>query len=433
MPSGILRLAAWHFCGYSLLVFSVMGSLRGASSAIDGEFSERAFFLRAFQTIHLTFVLSQRSDMTSHTLALFQQVLQELSRWNETSEHPGRCLILFQNHPSVAHSLAHLFSSLGTTLLHHIPETSFFNGTTELHGVPTLLWQPSGPSGRTPLTAVGLSADTFQTFKKKIANISLVLRMSRLVWVDGDGGITDAEGQVMAFFNGVRLAHVLRKQPLSSHDPRWPLLEMFQSLLAGGVKAISLCRLADMDQELFTYQGCGSFFSRQPYCHVRRLGLDDFERAANLIQKGEQEGFLLTRSEREVSAVLAGSYGAFILEGHLAGLCALQTEAYQETKAGEIASLYTLTRFQGTGVGLQLLRHLVRDAKRLGLQYLFACTHYERVADFFLHAHFSHHRHGFCRVDAHQVPPEKWRGYDAARKKRVVCLRLNLSVAGMSA
>ena len=392
----------------------------------NGEFSERSFFLRAFQNIYLTFVLSQASDITSHTLATFQQILLELGKQHATNGHGGRCLILFQDSPAFVQKLKPLFASMTTTLLHLQPEDHFFQEQAGSYRIPTILWQACMQSGQPSLMVAGVGAESLQTFEKKIIEISLILRMSRLVWVDGGGGITDTNGRLIAFFNGSRLSDIVRREKMLTSDPKWQLLKNFRSLLIGGVKAISLCRLADLEQELFTYQGCGSFFSQQSYCHVRRLGLDDFERAVNIIRRGEQDGFLLSRSEKEVSEVLVSSYGAFILEGHLAGLCGLHTADYHAEKAGEIVALYTLTRFQGSGVGVQLLRYLVRDAKRLGLHYLFACTRHERVVNFFVHPRFNRHRNRFQRVGADQIPSRKWQGYDLKRKKQVVCLRLNL-------
>ena len=402
-----------------------MGSLQDTSSEKNGEFSERAFFLRAFQNIYLTFVLSQDSDMGTAALAIFRRVLLELTQQHKKANgYGGKCLILFRDFPGVTELLQPLFSSLAPTLHRLDSEHYFFPGQGSVACVPNLLWQSSLQPGQPRLIVVGLKADTPQHFATKVRDIGVILRMSRLVWIDAEGGMTDANGRLLAFSNNARLTERIRKEQQVGIDSRWHLLETFRSLLMAGVKAISLCRLADLEQELFTYQGCGSFFSQQPYCQVRRLGLDDFARAVALIRRGEQEGFLLPRTEQSIAEVLAGSYGAFILEGHLAGLCALQTADYQDEKAGEIVSLYTLTRFQGTGVGVQLLRALIREAQRLGLRYLFACTRHERVAHFFLHARLNRHR--FLPATQDQVPATKWHGYDPERKKQVFCMRLKV-------
>ncbi|MEO5339731.1 MAG: GNAT family N-acetyltransferase [Magnetococcus sp. MYC-9] len=374
------------------------------------EFSERAFFLKAFQGSCLTFVISRGSDLTPAALTVLLQVIREVVTGRADGEG-GRVLLLFEDLPAVCQPLESLFLPLAP----HLSRLRVSNP----HHVPPALWQARERGG---LVAIGIQAETLQQFEENILAFALVLRMSRLVWLDGAGGITDGGGRTVGFLSRSRLSEKVREGRCGRHR----LLQLFQSLLAGGITAISLCRVAELDQELFTYQGMGSFFSCRPYCRVRRLGLDDFEHAVALIRKGEQEGFLLPRSEEALAGLLAGSYGAFILEGRLAGLCALETVPYQTDRAGEIVSLYTLTRFQGAGIGGQLLGHMVHDAKRQGLRTLFACTRHERVADFFLHCRFGRHRLVFRRVDPDQVPQTKWQSYDPIRKKQILCLQLNL-------
>jgi N-acetylglutamate synthase-like GNAT family acetyltransferase len=51
---------------------------------------------------------------------------------------------------------------------------------------------------------------------------------------------------------------------------------------------------------------------------------------------------------------------------------------------------------------------------------VFACTTSERVAGFF-------ERNGFARVGADEIPAEKWRDYDPARRARVLCLLRDLA------
>jgi amino-acid N-acetyltransferase len=86
----------------------------------------------------------------------------------------------------------------------------------------------------------------------------------------------------------------------------------------------------------------------------------------------------------------------------------------------EIASLYTLTRFLGEGVGGHLVAHAVERAESLGLRAVFACTTMERVGAFFL-------RNGFREVPQEDVPASKWRGYEPSRRAKVRCFRRELT------
>jgi N-acetylglutamate synthase-like GNAT family acetyltransferase len=92
---------------------------------------------------------------------------------------------------------------------------------------------------------------------------------------------------------------------------------------------------------------------------------------------------------------------------------------YSDDQAAEIASLYTLTRFIGEGVGSHLVRFAAERASDRACRFIFACTTSPRVEAFF-------ERNGFRKVDSGEVPETKWRAYDPARRAQVACLRRDL-------
>ena len=146
---------------------------------------------------------------------------------------------------------------------------------------------------------------------------------------------------------------------------------------------------------------------------MRSFGVDDFAAAHDLIARGVAEGYLAPRTDEEVDTIFAHGVGAFVEGRLLAGIGALLPVA--GANAGEIASLYTLTRFLGEGVGGHLVSALVDRARELGYGYVFACTTTERVAGFF-------ERQDFQRVNPERIPDDKWRHYDSLRRPRVRCL-----------
>jgi amino-acid N-acetyltransferase len=170
---------------------------------------------------------------------------------------------------------------------------------------------------------------------------------------------------------------------------------------------------------LFTYAGCGTLFTLTDYCRVEPLGLDDFYDAERLIQRGEQEGYLKSRTSQETSRLLLHSYGAWlgVAAGELAGFCALFP--YPDDKAGEIVALYTITRFQGEGIGGRLVSRMIQEAKTAGLCYIFACTFQEGAQRLF-------ERYGFQQVGPGAVPDTKWQDYDLARKEQIAIYRQDL-------
>jgi N-acetylglutamate synthase-like GNAT family acetyltransferase len=145
--------------------------------------------------------------------------------------------------------------------------------------------------------------------------------------------------------------------------------------------------------------------------------LDDFDAASDLIARGVEEGYLAPRTPEEIDHVLGHAYGLFVEGRFLAGIGSLLPA--DGGRAGEIASLYTLTRFLGEGVGGSLISHVLDRGKRDGFSYLFACTTSERVERFF-------ERHGFRRVSPDEIPSEKWQGYPTERRASVRCLRCDV-------
>src|SRR5262249_20504262 len=186
--------------------------------------------------------------------------------------------------------------------------------------------------------------------------------------------------------------------------------------LEGGVASVTLCPLPGLARELFTYEGCGTLFTLTDYCSVERLGIDDFYEVEKLLQRGEREGYLKGRTPQEITKLLLHGYGARLgaASGELAGFCALLP--YPMENVGEVTGLYTITRFQGEGIGGKLIATMVSEGTQDGFTYLFACTTQEGAQRLF-------ERHGFCQVTPEDVPATKWRGYEAARKQQIVVYR----------
>ena len=185
-------------------------------------------------------------------------------------------------------------------------------------------------------------------------------------------------------------------------------------MVRSGVPAVNLCAFDAVADDLFTFEGSGTFFARDRYLDVHRLALDEFDTAHDLVRRGVAEGYLVEREPSELDRVLANAFGVFVEGRYLAGLGALLPAA--SATAGEICSLYTLTRFLGEGVGGHLVSFALECAAESGFEYVFACTTSERVEAFFA-------RHGFRTVSPDEIPKEKWDGYPPERRPRVICVR----------
>lgn len=259
----------------------------------------------------------------------------------------------------------------------------------------------------------GVRLDGGASFAPACRGLASRLGFFKLAWIDRAGGLTHDDGRPDSFVHLDELSAALRH---GAPPERIELLREIEALLRGGVPAVNLCAADGLADELFTYAGSGTLFTRERYVVVRALGIDDYDAAQDLITRGVEEGYLLARSEEEIDRVLPNGFGVFIEGRYLAGIGALLVSG--ATRTGEISCLYTLTRFLGEGVGAHLVRFALERARELDLHWVFACTISERVGGFFQSL-------GFSRVEPEAVPESKWEGYDSERRNRLQCYRLD--------
>jgi amino-acid N-acetyltransferase len=264
---------------------------------------------------------------------------------------------------------------------------------------------------------IGIVVARAEDFGDHARELACKLGVFKLVWLEPDGGIRTRNGERLAFVHRAELAELLAEPRRLQTTQRLRLWREIADMLDAGLPAINVCAPEGLGDELFTYAGSGTLFTRERYVTVRPLGVDDFDAAYDLLRRGVDEGYLAPRDEAEVDALLAAGFGAFVEGRDLAGIGSLLPSL--DGKGAEVAGLYTLTRFLGEGVGFSLVAHALGEAERRGLAYVFACTVSERVGAFF-------ERNAFRGVVPDELPAEKWRDYDPERRARVRCYRREL-------
>jgi N-acetylglutamate synthase-like GNAT family acetyltransferase len=248
------------------------------------------------------------------------------------------------------------------------------------------------------------------------------LRVHKLVLLDPAGGLREPNSRrVFSFLDQATLDVLLEAGEAEFHglSHRRAMLGEIGRVLESGVGSVNLCKVDGLSRELFTYEGSGTLFTRDDYCRVERLAIDDFREVERLVERGQHEGLLKPRSGEEIAHLLLSGFGAWIGRQHLAGIGALHVAPYAGVQAGEIAGLYTMTRFKGERIGRRLVRRLVAEARAMNLRFVFAVTGNEEAARFF-------RGEGFRAATAADVPAAKWRSYDPARRARVRVFRLDL-------
>lgn len=348
-------------------------------------FSEKSFYLSEFRG--RTLGIAAREDQLQ-PLAPLEALLKEL-------EHNQTRVLLVSTGAGVLAGLT------GGTIVE--PTEPRFEGS---------VWRAFSRSPR-----VGVPVADGQGFAPGCREVALRLGLSKLLWVDPEGGVRGPGGSRRSFVDLRELRALRRDGTVPESPERRRLLVEIEAALEAGVAAVNLSTLEGLADELFTYAGSGTLFTRERYVAVRRLGLDDYDAAHHLMARGVEEGYLAPRPPERVERILASGFGAFVEGRHLAGIGALLE--HRESGAAEIASLYTLTRFIGEGIGGHLVRFALERARDWGFGCVFACTTSERVVGFF-------EQQGFRRAAPEEIPAEKWRDYDPARRSRVLCVRRDL-------
>ncbi|MBX3286158.1 MAG: GNAT family N-acetyltransferase [Actinobacteria bacterium] len=239
------------------------------------------------------------------------------------------------------------------------------------------------------------------------AHLGASLRALKLVVTDPDGGwgLPPRSFADMATHADAMVAQLGDRRGGAVTDA-------IATALGGGVTNVNLCRPQDLDRELFTFDGAGTLFTSGGYVELGPLRVDDLPAVERLVGQGTADGVLRPRTRQEVARLAVTGLGARVVgSGHLAGIVSLETEAYAADAVGEVACLYTVSRFSGAGAGGLLVEGLVEQAAALGLQGVFAVTVADAAAALFV-------RKGFDEVGRDAVPAAKWQGYDARRLDR---------------
>jgi len=348
-------------------------------------FTEKGFYLGEFRG--RTLALAARGEELERS-AVFEPVLEDLEA-NRTD------VVLISSDRQALRALG------GAPLLPAASES--------LEGA---VWRGLQKSPR-----VGVVIEDAAAFAAECRRVALALGVAKLVWIEREGGLADPRGGARSFVDLEELGGLLHAAPSPGVANRQQTLREIEKALRGGLASVNLCTPEGVADELFTYAGSGTLFTRERYVAVRRLAIDDLSAAHDLIQRGIAEGYLAVRSTRDLDRIFANGYGAFVEGRLLAGIGSLLPLAGRD--CAEIASLYTLTRFLGEGIGGHLVAAMCEHARSAGLASVFACTTTERVVRFF-------ERTGFHEVPPDALPEEKWRDYDASRLPRVRCLRRDL-------
>ncbi len=371
-------------------------------------FTEKTFYLEEFYGKSLLFALVPPSGERITELDSLIKTLRELRR-NQT-----RCIVIVS--PS---ALPRVMRRMGKMAPADVPPS--FNPSIGLRTRPyppdsaiAKIWSALKAGS---IVVASTSTDDPEDLVVFAQELASRLSVFKLILLDRAGGLVGENGERMSFVESKRINRAVKR---ARSKLRRRIVRLARDALRDGVGSVNLVSPRHVYEELFSFTGLGTLFTLTQYGSVRPISIDDFEEVEALILRGQEEGFLLSRSADQIAQVLPSCFGYRVGDEHLAGICSLLTDPYRRERAGEITALYTLTRFQGEGVAAELVTAIIREAAARRLKYVFACTSEERAARFF-------QRMKFHKIGPGEISSAKWRGYDAARIQKLSIFRFDLS------
>ncbi len=383
------------------------GALGQEARARAPIFSEKSFYLEEFYGKSLLFAMIPPSGERISEFDSLVRTLRELRR-NQT-----RCIVIVW--PGALQRLMRRMGRMAPA--GPIPIFDPSRGVRSRPYPPdsavALIWEGLRAGSTVVASTKDDDPEDLVVFAQELASR---LRVFKLIFLDRAGGLVDKKSRRLSFVEMKRVRPLL---PQIRSRLRRAIVRSTHRALKDGVGSVNLVAPRGVYEELFSFIGTGTLFTEMQYGWVRPISIDDFEEVEALIVRAQHEGFLLSRSADQIARLLPSCFGYRIGDEHLAGICSLLTEPYRRERAGEITALYTLTRFQGEGVAVELVKEVMEEARSRMLRYVFACTTEERAARFFS-------RLGFRRAAPRDVAPAKWRGYDPARMAQLHIFRYEL-------
>lgn len=163
--------------------------------------------------------------------------------------------------------------------------------------------------------------------------------------------------------------------------------------------------------DVFTALGEGTMITAEEFDAIRPMRREDVPEVLRIMEPAIQKGILLSRDEDNLLQTL-DHYVVYESDGSVRGCCALLPCG---DSGGEIAALAVDENFGHLGIGSKLIGWRMSEARRRGLRNVYLLT--TQTSDFFESL-------GFVRVDAQELPPERYARYDRKRQSRVYRLIL---------
>jgi amino-acid N-acetyltransferase len=166
-------------------------------------------------------------------------------------------------------------------------------------------------------------------------------------------------------------------------------------------------------KELFTRDGSGSQIVKESSERIRTATIDDIGGLLELIEPLEKQGVLVKRS-RELLENEIHHFQIVELDGMVIGCAALYP--FKDEKMGELACLVSHPKYRRSARADNLVEHVERKARELGLESIFVLTTQS--------IHWFRER-GFNFSDINELPAAKKEMYNLKRNSKVLLRKID--------
>ncbi len=239
--------------------------------------------------------------------------------------------------------------------------------------------------------------------------VAVALKADKLILLGESDGLRDDGGRLLRQLSPAEARPLLDDASLGEERARH--LGAACEAASHGVARTHLLSWRDADAllgELFTRDGVGTMITQHRYEQLRAAGVEDIGGLLELLDPLEKRGMLVPRSRERLEHEI-DDYLVIERDGMVIGCAALHR--FDDANVGELACVAVHPDYRSGARGERLLAEIERQARRQGIDRLFALT--THTAHWFL-------EHGFVPSALDELPPLRRDAYNHARKSKVM-------------
>ncbi|VTS00121.1 n-acetylglutamate synthase : Amino-acid N-acetyltransferase OS=Pedosphaera parvula (strain Ellin514) GN=Cflav_PD4494 PE=3 SV=1: AA_kinase: Acetyltransf_1 [Gemmata massiliana] len=247
--------------------------------------------------------------------------------------------------------------------------------------------------------------------------IAKSLRAVKLVYLNTEGGVSDATGVIRQMT--IQEADAFLKK--SRADPpvgaKLPHTKLTHALRAckEGVERVHIIDGREQEGllgEVFSNEGIGTLIYANEYQAIRAAQKKDVRAVYSLIQQGTQNDELVKRTRAELEKVI-GDYFVFEVDRNAVACAALHV--YPEQNMAELASVFVDARYENKGIGAKLIHFTEGVARARGIAKLFCLS--TQAINYFIQ------KGGYKLGTPDDLPPARREKYDQNRRNSQVLIK----------